>query len=119
MDQSFGKTFRELREAARVTLRAVAKHMGWSPAYVSDIERGRRTPPTNQNITKMAKAINVEPRPLIILAETERSAKVILYSETIDQKETALTLSKAWPHLTKQDLQDIKLITQPRDPENP
>lgn len=43
--KQFGPTVREIREAAGINLRELARRLGWSPAYVSDIERGLRNPP--------------------------------------------------------------------------
>ena len=45
INKQFGATVREIREAAGISLREVARHLGWTPAYVSDIELGRRNPP--------------------------------------------------------------------------
>lgn len=36
---------REIRENAGISLRELARRLGWTPAYVSDIELGRRNPP--------------------------------------------------------------------------
>ena len=36
---------RFMRERAGITLRAMAKRMGYSPCFVSDVERGRRAVP--------------------------------------------------------------------------
>lgn len=43
--KQFGPTVREIREAAGISLRELARRLGWSAAYVSDIELGRRNPP--------------------------------------------------------------------------
>ena len=45
INKQFGATVREIREAAGTSLRELARRLGWSAAYVSDIERGRRNPP--------------------------------------------------------------------------
>jgi len=41
----FGAAVRTIREGNGITLRELARRLGWSAAYVSDIERGRRSPP--------------------------------------------------------------------------
>ncbi|MCA1592277.1 MAG: helix-turn-helix domain-containing protein [Acidobacteria bacterium] len=41
-DVDVGRFFRSLRENKRLTLREQARRMGFSPAYVSDLELGRR-----------------------------------------------------------------------------
>lgn len=45
-----GKWLRGVRERANLSLREVARQLGYSPAYVSDIELGRR----NANETVLA-----------------------------------------------------------------
>lgn len=42
---NFGATVRTIRESNGISLRELARRLGWSAAYVSDIERGRRSPP--------------------------------------------------------------------------
>lgn len=44
-NNQFGTTVRSIREANGISLRELARRLGWSAAYVSDIERGRRSPP--------------------------------------------------------------------------
>jgi DNA-binding transcriptional regulator YiaG len=39
---AFGKAFRERREQEKLSLREVARDLGVSPAYLSDVELGRR-----------------------------------------------------------------------------
>lgn len=41
---AFGTKIRELREAHRMTLRALAEKLGLSAPFLSDIEHGRRMP---------------------------------------------------------------------------
>ena len=38
-----GEAIRQRREAAKLSLRKVAEYMGWSAAYQSDLELGRRS----------------------------------------------------------------------------
>jgi len=40
--EATGGIMRTMRETAEVSLRSVAKTMGITPAYLSDLERGRR-----------------------------------------------------------------------------
>lgn len=44
-EQVFGKFIEERRKALGITLRGFAAELGIAPAYMSDIEKGRRYPP--------------------------------------------------------------------------
>lgn len=41
-DREVGRTLKQQREASGVTLREVGRRMGFSAAYISDLEHGRR-----------------------------------------------------------------------------
>lgn len=41
-DTKVGAEHRVLREYLGISLRALAREIGWSPAYLSDLERGKR-----------------------------------------------------------------------------
>ena len=42
--KTFGEQIRELREGKDISLRELAKKLGLSPAFLSDVELGRRYP---------------------------------------------------------------------------
>ena len=44
-EQTFGKFIEERRKALGITLRGFAAELEIAPAYMSDIEKGRRYPP--------------------------------------------------------------------------
>lgn len=58
---TFGKCIRARREELKMSIRALAKEIGMSPVYLSDIERGNRSAPTgaNSKIDYMANLIRV------------------------------------------------------------
>lgn len=51
-----GTYLRELREGKDISLRELAKHIGCSPAFLSDVELGRRFP-TDDMFERIAKAL--------------------------------------------------------------
>lgn len=55
--QPFGEYLRGRRRAARLSLRELAGAMGCSIVYVSDIERGKRPPPTDLRKLEAAAAL--------------------------------------------------------------
>ena len=80
MPDRFGDALRSERRNARKTLGDVAKLLGVSVVYVSDVERGNRRPFRNERILKIAKFIKADPAPLIAAADVERG--VIEYDIT-------------------------------------
>ena len=55
---SLGQRLRELRDKADLSLRELAKRIGISPPFISDIELGRRFP-SEEILKKLARALNV------------------------------------------------------------
>jgi len=55
----FGRTLRVLRTSAGVSLRELARRIGLSAAYLSNVERGLAPPPTEQRIRQLEKALGV------------------------------------------------------------
>lgn len=62
----FGHTLRMLRTAAGISLRALAKKVDVSPAYLSQVELGKLPPPTHTRIKKIADSIGI---PVSLLKE--------------------------------------------------
>ena len=58
MAQAFGKRLRELRSERQILQAAFAEKCRISPAYLSDIERGRRTPPADKVILEWAASLD-------------------------------------------------------------
>ena len=80
MPERFGDVLRRTRQNSEKTLGGVAKLLGISVVYVSDIERGNRRPFSNERILKIAKFLKTDPAPLISAADVERG--VIEYNIT-------------------------------------
>lgn len=72
MPDRFGEALRKRRREAGKTLSDVAKVLGVSVVYVSDVERGNRRPLNNDSIVKVAKFLNTDAAPLIKAADRER-----------------------------------------------
>ena len=54
MEKMFGETLRDLRLEAGVGLRELARLIGKSPGYLSDVENGRVPPPSEPVILDIA-----------------------------------------------------------------
>jgi transcriptional regulator with XRE-family HTH domain len=72
MPERFGDALRRLRRNAGKTLSDLAKLLGVSIVYVSDVERGNRRPLSNERILKAARFLHADAAPLIAAADRER-----------------------------------------------
>lgn len=72
MPERFGEALRRHRRKAGKTLGDVARLLGVSVVYVSDVERGNRNPLGNERILKAAQFVGADPAPLIEMADRER-----------------------------------------------
>jgi transcriptional regulator with XRE-family HTH domain len=59
MDTRFGEYVKAKRLEKDVNLRKLAEILGIVPAYMSDIEKGRRYPPDKEKIYKIAEALSL------------------------------------------------------------
>ena len=59
MDTKFGEYVKAKRLEKGVNLRKLAEILGIVPAYMSDIEKGRRYPPVKENIFMIATAFSL------------------------------------------------------------
>jgi len=112
----FGERLRELREASRKRLKDLADVMGWSAVYVSDIELGRRNPPSPEHIRKISEFLGVNPKELFDLADREmKRVELELDEQNPDRTEMALMLARSWDGLTEDDVIQIKEILNRKD----
>jgi transcriptional regulator with XRE-family HTH domain len=70
---SFGKYIREKREelaenSRKYSVRQVAARIGLEPSYLSKIERGLVTPPSEATIRRLAEALQEDPDVLLAMA---------------------------------------------------
>ncbi|MDH4228977.1 MAG: helix-turn-helix domain-containing protein [Nitrospirota bacterium] len=64
----FGATLRSLRLAKGVGLRQLARRIGISPTYLSQVERGDTAPPVEERVLAMAQELGGDPDELLALA---------------------------------------------------
>lgn len=72
MPNSFGELLRKLRHDKGKTLGDVARMLGISVVYLSDVERGHRKPFNRDRILKTATFLEVKPDGLVEAADRER-----------------------------------------------
>jgi len=69
MTDTFGKKLRELRVNSDVGLRELARLIDKSPGYLSDVEHDNVPPPSEDVILKIAAALTVDKKELLIVAQ--------------------------------------------------
>lgn len=72
MAERFGDLLRKHRRKADRTLGDIARLLGVSVVFLSDVERGNRRPLSNERIVKIAAFLDQDPSPLIEAADRER-----------------------------------------------
>ncbi|MDF1665667.1 MAG: PTS sugar transporter subunit IIA [Planctomycetota bacterium] len=60
--QRFGQTLRMLRASAELSLRELARRVGVTPGYLSQVECGHLAPPTKERLHKIARVLGVSPQ---------------------------------------------------------
>ena len=68
ISEKFGWFVRQRREAKEISLRQMAKGIGVSPAYLSQVERGQCAPPTEDKVTAIAKILDLDVHNLLAVA---------------------------------------------------
>lgn len=107
--ESFGRHLRGLRVRAGLKLKDLAEKMNWSSVYVSDIEMGRRNPPSPEKINQIASALGIDPKELLDLADKEMKKVVLdLDHESPKRTEMALMLARSWDGLTEEELEEMQ-----------
>ena len=68
ISENFGWFVRQRRVAQGISLRQMAKMIEVSPAYLSQVERGQSTPPTEDKVTAIAKILDLDADELLAVA---------------------------------------------------
>lgn len=109
-----GKRFAEVaqkqRLEARISLREVARMLGLTPAYISDIERGNRNAPSPEIARRWAEVIGADPEQFERLARLDRRAIELPVDQDHPEaarNELALALARGWEELSEEDIQRI------------
>ncbi len=107
----FGELLRRRREEAKVSMGKLARHLTVSVPYLSDVERGRRTPLTPERITKAAEVLGANPNELLAAAAESRGAFELDATKVSDRaRRVGATLMRGWPDLDEEQLERIEQI---------
>src|SRR5215813_10547604 len=64
----FIRTLKEAMEDRGLSARALARRVGISPSYITRVLAGERTPPVDGVVEKIARALDLNPNRLLLLA---------------------------------------------------
>ena len=62
-EMTFGEYMRSVRKAQHISLRALAKEVGKTPTYISDIENGNNRPPDKTLLDSILAALRITDNP--------------------------------------------------------
>ena len=110
----FGTVLREYREAAAISLGALARQLGVSAAYLSDVERGNRPPLVQEKIVKAASVLDADLDLLLrVAAETKGSIQLPVGADSSTRaKEVGAMLARQWNDMSESKLRRIKQLLE-------
>lgn len=114
MRETYGSVQRAARKKAEKTMDDLAKFLGVSVSYVSDVERGYRQPWTNERILQIANFLGTEPVPLIRAAGTARGAFVLNADVTPAGRDAGASLMRVWNELSDDDFRELEKVARSR-----
>lgn len=106
MGMTFGETLRELRRAAGVSQREVAREAGVDFSYISKLENNRIPPPAADTIVKFCQVLKTSPERLLALSGKipEKVQQNVSTSEAaqefLQQAEILKLSDREWRRLT-------------------
>lgn len=111
MASKFGELLRRLRKGKAKSMGDVARHLGVSVPYISDVERGYRPPLTEERIRDVARFLSTNPKPLLEAAAESRS-QFRLDATTVSStaRQVGAALERRWSDLSDDDLRTIGMI---------
>ena len=89
--EEFAARLKKERRAARRTLRELAEAAGKSIGYLSDVEQGRKLPPSPAVVTKIEKELGIQDGRLVKLAEEVRKLRPTELMKMITSSRPAVT----------------------------
>jgi transcriptional regulator with XRE-family HTH domain len=107
MSVLFGTEVRNARTRKEISLREVAKKLGFTPVYISDIERGNRNPPGPNTVREWAEIVGLDADSLIRLAAMERPSVELPINGSPSKGELAFALARKWPQMTRDQEREL------------
>jgi len=111
--KDFGVLLREFRENKGESMGALARHLGVSVAYLSDVERGHRPPLVQEKIINAALFLDADLRQLLRAAGEARGA---FHLETVgvspEAREVGAMLAQQWHGMSHQKLTKMRKVLE-------
>lgn len=104
----FGKEVRNARIKKRYALRHVSDELGFTPAYISDIERGNRNPPAAHLVARWAEFLGLDRDDLVHLAAIDRPSVELVTHGNYGKSELANMLARAWEEMTPDQVEALR-----------
>lgn len=104
---TFGEVFREARQRASKTLGEVARYLGVSISFVSDVEHSRRNPFKREQLIAAAGLFGVDPLTLIDAATKERGSMTVAPRDA-SRLDIVASLARSIDELTPDQLAKIR-----------
>lgn len=121
MPESFGTYIRRTRIKARKTLKDVAGEVNVTPAYIWDIEKGRRAPPSPDKIERWAATLGLATADLLDRARVARKSVELPLSNGSSEdgnlrNSLSLALAREWEGLEPRKLEELlKVLKEKND----
>lgn len=116
MGHSFGALLKEWRGRAGKSMGDVARYLGVSVTYISDVEREVRAPLTTDKIMKVAHFLSIPSghvEDLLRAAAASRGAFEFNAGVTPKHDEVGAALMRGWSSLSPEQLESIqKIVTR-------
>ena len=111
----FGEFLKEKRQGKSITLRAFADLVGIAPAYMSDIEKGKRNAPTQEILDKMVSVLELsqeETNEMLDLAASSKDAIAQDLKDYVSDNQTVRVALRTAKDLNLGDDEWIKIIEE-------
>ncbi len=109
----FGAMLRDRRERANRTLGALARHLGVSTPFLSDVELGRRLPLSPDRVVRAAEFIGVDAEMLLAAAVASRTAIEIATPKRESGQRALSALQRRVDDLTDEQWERIAAVVSP------
>jgi transcriptional regulator with XRE-family HTH domain len=115
MRSEFGELLRARRRQSGKTMLDVAQHLEVSVVFISDVERGNRSPLTPARIMKAAHFLGADPEPFLLAAAKSRGSFELDATHVSGKaRQVGAALMRGWAKLDKSDLEKIARIVRRR-----
>ena len=102
---TFGTHLRDRRTHLGRTMGDVARQVGISVVYLSEMERGTKPPPGTDLATALARTLDILPETLLAEAAVSRGRFVLPVAPgDVRRQELGAALLRRWEHLTDEEI---------------